>query len=71
VASVYFDTRSNKLRAAGISLRVRQIGDKRVQTIACGTFTQQEWEWEKQGLEVVTAFMSHFLQPGAETALFP
>ena len=30
VASVYFDTRSNKLHAAGISLRVRQIGDNTV-----------------------------------------
>jgi triphosphatase len=52
VASVYFDTRSGKLRAAGISLRVRQIGDKYIQTIkrdpkgACGAFTRQEWECE-------------------------
>lgn len=57
VASVYFDTRSNKLLAAGISLRVRQIGDKRVQTVkrdpkgACGAFTRQEWEWEIAGDE--------------------
>ena len=57
VASVYFDTRSNKLRAAGISLRVRQIGDKRVQTVkrdpkgACGAFTRQEWECEIAGDE--------------------
>jgi triphosphatase len=57
VTSVYFDTRSGKLRAAGISLRVRQIGDKFVQTIkrdpkgACGAFTRQEWEWEIAGEE--------------------
>lgn len=55
IASVYFDTRSAKLRAAGISLRVRQIGDKTVQTIkrdpkgACGAFTRQEWECEIAG----------------------
>ena len=57
VASVYFDTRSGKLRAAGISLRVRRIGDKSVQTVkrdpkgACGAFTRQEWEWEIAGEE--------------------
>ena len=57
VASVYFDTRSGKLRAAGISLRVRRIGDKSVQTVkrdpkgACGAFTRQEWEWEIAGGE--------------------
>jgi triphosphatase len=33
VASVYFDTRSGKLRAAGISFRMRRIGDKYVQTV--------------------------------------
>jgi triphosphatase len=57
VASVYFDTRFNKLRAAGILLRVRRIGDKYVQTVkrdpkgACGAFTRQEWEWELTGDE--------------------
>jgi triphosphatase len=57
VASVYFDTHTNKLRAAGISLRVRRIGDKYVQTVkrdpkgACGAFTRQEWEWEIAGDE--------------------
>src|SRR2546423_1771812 len=57
VASVYFDTRSDKLRAAGISLRVRHIGDKCVQTIkcdpkgACAAFARQEWECEIAGDE--------------------
>ena len=57
VASVYFDTCSGKLRAAGISLRVRHIGDKYVQTVkrdpkgACGAFTRQEWECEIEGDE--------------------
>src|ERR1700741_3699703 len=57
IASVYFDTRSDKLRAEGISLRVRRIGDKYVQTVkrdpkgACGAFTRQEWEWEIGGEE--------------------
>jgi triphosphatase len=57
VASVYFDTRSDKLRAAGISLRVRRVGDKHVQTIkrdpkgSCGAFTREEWECEIAGDE--------------------
>jgi inorganic triphosphatase YgiF len=52
IASVYFDTRLAKLRAAGISVRVRHIGDKTVQTVkydpkgACGAFRRQEWEWK-------------------------
>jgi inorganic triphosphatase YgiF len=52
IASVYFDTRSAKLRAAGISVRVRHLGDRIIQTIkrdsngACGAFTRQEWEYE-------------------------
>jgi len=55
IASVYFDTPSAKLRAAGISLRVRHIDDKIVQTIKydpkafCGAFRRQEWEWEIAG----------------------
>jgi triphosphatase len=55
IDSVYFDTRSTKLRAAGISLRVRHIGEKTVQTVkhdpkgACGIFRRQEWEWEIAG----------------------
>ena len=57
IASVYFDTRSGKLRAAGISLRVRRLGDKTVQTVkhdpkgARGVFTRQEWECEIAGDE--------------------
>jgi triphosphatase len=57
IASVYFDTRSAKLRAAGISLRVRHLGDKTVQTVkrdpkgANGAFTRQEWEYEIAGDE--------------------
>ena len=48
--SVYFDTAKQKLRAHGVSLRVRHIGDKRFQTIkveAKGVaFGRDEWEQE-------------------------
>jgi inorganic triphosphatase YgiF len=48
--SVYFDTAKHKLRKHGMSLRVRHIGDARVQTVkangqsAAGLFERQEWE---------------------------
>lgn len=35
--SIYFDTPDHRLRARGISLRVRSIGDRWVQTIKAGT----------------------------------
>lgn len=50
--SVYFDTAKQKLRNHGLSLRVRHIGDKRLQTIkvenkgARGAFGRDEWEQE-------------------------
>jgi triphosphatase len=46
--SVYYDTKKFTLRENGVSLRVRRIGAKRLQTIkAAGTgapFARQEWE---------------------------
>jgi triphosphatase len=50
LVSVYFDTADNKLHKHGISLRVRHIGDKRVQTVkanegsAAGFLERGEWE---------------------------
>jgi triphosphatase len=50
LVSVYFDTATHKLRRHGLSLRVRHIGDKRVQTVkangqsAAGLFSRSEWE---------------------------
>jgi triphosphatase len=48
--SVYYDTKKFTLRENGVSLRVRRIGAKRLQTIkAAGTgapFARQEWEHE-------------------------
>jgi inorganic triphosphatase YgiF len=50
LVSVYFDTAKHKLRKHGMSLRVRHIGDKRVQTVkanghsAAGLFSRSEWE---------------------------
>ena len=50
LVSVYFDTAKHKLRRHGLSLRVRRIGDRRVQTVkakgrsAFGLFERQKWE---------------------------
>jgi triphosphatase len=50
LVSVYFDTAEHELRRQGVSLRVRHIGDKRVQTVkangqsAAGLFSRSEWE---------------------------
>jgi triphosphatase len=57
IVSVYFDTRSARLRDSGITLRVRRAGDKTIQTVkrdpkgACGPFTREEWEYEIAGDE--------------------
>jgi inorganic triphosphatase YgiF len=55
LVSVYYDTAACALRERGISLRVRQIGKRRVQTVkagprgTCGPFCEQEWEHEIRG----------------------
>ena len=53
--SVYFETDGQDLREAGFSLRVRHIGDRRIQTIkadgpaAAGLFVRAEWEQDIVG----------------------
>ena len=48
--SIYFDTSDHHLRKAGISLRIRRSGRKRVQTVkaidtlSAGLFARREWE---------------------------
>jgi len=55
LVSVYYDTAHRALREKGVSLRVRRIGQKRVQTVkagprgTCGPFCQHEWEHEIDG----------------------
>jgi inorganic triphosphatase YgiF len=50
--AVYFDTPDRDLRRAGISLRIRRSGDRRIQTIkaangpSAGLFDRDEWERE-------------------------
>lgn len=57
LVSVYFDTDNLKLRRKGVSLRVRHIGEARVQTIkaegqsTAGLFSRQEWEHRIKGDE--------------------
>jgi len=49
-SSIYFDTPDRALASAGVSLRIRKSGGKRVQTIkaagasAAGLFARSEWE---------------------------
>ncbi len=55
LVTVYFDTAKSKLRDHGLALRVRHIGEKRLQTIkvvkkgARGAFGRDEWEEEIAG----------------------
>ena len=54
--SVYFDTKGLALRKAGVTLRVRRIGERRIQTIKLGNgggamFDRPEWEREIEGDE--------------------
>jgi inorganic triphosphatase YgiF len=49
LVSVYFDTRDQALRDHGVSLRVRRIGERRLQTIkasSCVHMAREEWEAE-------------------------
>jgi inorganic triphosphatase YgiF len=51
--SVYFDTKTQKLRRSGLMLRVRRIGKRHIQTIKAvrdsQLFERDEWEWEIPG----------------------
>jgi inorganic triphosphatase YgiF len=51
--SVYFDTDKQTLRKAGLTLRVRRIGDRYIQTIKttanASLFERDEWESEIEG----------------------
>lgn len=52
LVSVYFDTGSRALKKKGLSLRVRHIGDRHIQTVkgaAAGSYRRLEWEREIDG----------------------
>ena len=57
LSTVYFDTKNMDLREAGLSLRVREVDGRRIQTIkakrsaAAGLFDRDEWEQEIDGHE--------------------
>src|SRR5437870_13623600 len=48
--SVYFDTEKHKLHKNGLTLRVRRVGNRHIQTIKAtgnsGLFQRDEWESE-------------------------
>ena len=50
ITSVYFDTRDKKLGDAGVSLRVRSLGGRHIQTIKTLQPGQlfSRWEWEQE-----------------------
>jgi triphosphatase len=67
LVSVYFDSDELFLRDQGLTLRVRHIGDKRIQTIKSanhGNFERSEWEQTIEGDQPDLALM-------ANTALGP
>jgi inorganic triphosphatase YgiF len=55
LSTIYFDTKDFDLREAGLSLRVREVAGRRIQTIkakrsaAAGLFDRDEWEQEVDG----------------------
>src|SRR3954463_12522380 len=57
LSTIYFDTKDFDLREAGLSLRVREVDGRRIQTIkakrsaAAGLFDRDEWEQEIDGHE--------------------
>lgn len=57
--STYFDTPKHALAKAGLSLRIREAGDQRIQTVkasgasAAGLFARSEWERPVDGLAPV------------------
>jgi len=44
--SIYFDTHEQDLRRAGMTLRVRRVGSRHVQTVKAGESTVDRREWE-------------------------
>jgi triphosphatase len=85
LVSLYFDTRDLALRAHGVSLRVRRIGDRHLQTIkakSTGSIARGEWEvqidsdWPKLELArhtalapVLTDDIAQHLEPVFETCV--
>ena len=53
LVSIYYDTKKCTLRDQGVSLRVRCVGERRLQTIktsgAGAPFARKEWEMEISG----------------------
>ncbi|MGX1169888.1 inorganic triphosphatase YgiF [Bradyrhizobium sp. USDA 372] len=52
LVSTYYDTSKQKLRRHGLTLRIRKVGDRYVQTVkagGAGTVTRGEWEHEVAG----------------------
>ena len=49
LVSTYYDTAKLSLSKAGLTLRVREVGKRRIQTLKTegdGLFTRGEWEWD-------------------------
>lgn len=80
--TIYFDSRNGALREAGFSLRVRQTGNRFVQTVkrrrgrAAGFFVRQEWETDVDELRVNWAALAKtplkaLLQNVSEADLVP
>ena len=82
LVSVYYDTAACALREQGLSLRVRHIGKRRIQTVkagppgTCGPFCRQEWENEIDGNRpdldgAADSALGHFPRKTLKRALRP
>jgi inorganic triphosphatase YgiF len=76
LVSVYFDTDGLKLRKKGLSLRVRRVGGRHVQTVkqesgeGAPLFTRKEWEHEIGGAQPdLTVLRETELKPLLSTKL--
>lgn len=79
--ATYFDTPAQALRTAGLSLRIRRTGERRVQTVkaggsaAAGLFARPEWEREVAGdtpeLDAAGGPIASLIPPAALSAIAP
>lgn len=78
LVSTYFDTADEALRRAGVTLRVREDGDRHIQTVkaagaaAAGLFVRPEWERQIEGPSpVIDAAAGPLAGLVADAALVP
>jgi inorganic triphosphatase YgiF len=79
--STYFDTVRHALQRAGLSLRIRRIGDRRIQTVktesaeTANLFVRSEWERDVAGdtpeIDGLTEALSNAMNEAGEDGIVP